>query len=58
MGFQLVPTLVTLASIQRRNSTTSMNTMWRSVTLICGAFEEHLLTYLHSVSTLTDEFYW
>jgi len=24
----------------------SMNTIWRSVTLICGALEEHLLTYL------------
>jgi len=22
-------------------------TLWRSVTLICGALEEHLLTYLH-----------
>jgi len=23
-----------------------MSTFWRSVTLICGALEEHLLTYL------------
>jgi len=38
---------------------------WRSVTLICGALEEHLLTYLltcctvglHSTASITGECY-